>query len=144
MRRSPTVVDKVTQTPALEKTANQTFTSAAQTTAATCVEDKNVISVLDDASLSEIANNPFLKLTVKNGIDTNPADFASQSIRAMKHLQENGKNNLLYKFQSTGAHFLDFNNIKLALDERPEDLYQCLMTFIEDSDEEMSPTLETI
>ena len=64
-------------------------------------------------------------------------------------------------FQSTGAHFLDFNNITLAPAERPEDLYQRLMSFIEDnllsangnishhgevpdSDEEMSPTLENL
>ena len=40
----------------------------------------------------------FLKLAIKNAIDTNPADFASQSIRAMRRLQEHGKNNLLYKF----------------------------------------------
>jgi len=68
---------------------------------------------------------------------------------------------LHFGFQSTGAHFLDFNNITLAPAERPEDLYQCLMSFIEDNlllangnvshhgevsgaDEEMSPTLENI
>ncbi|KAK2547365.1 hypothetical protein P5673_032733 [Acropora cervicornis] len=66
---------------------------------------------------------------------------------------------LPFGFQSTGAHFLDFNNITLAPAERPEDLYQRLMSFIEDnllsangnishhgevpdSDEENSPTLE--
>ena len=64
-------------------------------------------------------------------------------------------------FQSTGAHFLNFNNITLAPAERPEDLYQCLMSFIKDNlllangnishhgevpgtDEEMSPTLENL
>ena len=36
-------------------------------------------------------------------------------------------------FQSTGAHFLDFNNITLAPAEHPEDLYQRLMSFIEDN-----------
>ena len=68
---------------------------------------------------------------------------------------------LHYGFQSTGTHLLDFNNIKLDPDERPEDLYQCLMSFIEDNlllgnshishdsetpttDEEMSPTLENL
>ena len=68
---------------------------------------------------------------------------------------------LHFGFQSTGAHFLDFNNITLAPDERPEDLYQRLMSFVEDnllvangnishhgevpgSDEEMSPTLENL
>ena len=68
---------------------------------------------------------------------------------------------LHFGFQSTGAHFLDFNNITLAPVERPKDLYQRLMSFIEenllsangnishhgevpDSDEEMSPTLENL
>ena len=68
---------------------------------------------------------------------------------------------LHFGFQSTGAHFPDFNNITLAPTERPEDLYQRLMSFIEDNlllangnishhgevpgaDEEMSPTLENL
>ena len=81
-----------------------------------------------------------------------------------------------YGFQSTGAHFLHFfslrdplpsrgplhfSNIKLDHVERPEDLYQRLISFTEDSllianghithhgeavayDEEMSPTLENM
>ena len=40
---------------------------------------------------------------------------------------------LHYGFQSTGAHFLDFSNINLEADERPEDLYQRLMSFIENN-----------
>lgn len=68
---------------------------------------------------------------------------------------------LHFGFQSTGAYFFDFNNISLASAERPEELYQRLMSFIEDnlllgngnishhgqvpgSDEEMSPTLENL
>ena len=66
-----------------------------------------------------------------------------------------------YGFQSTGAHFLDFSNIKLEVDERPEDLFQRLMSFTEDNllvanstithhgetvvvDEELSPLLKTL
>ena len=66
-----------------------------------------------------------------------------------------------YGFQSTGAHFLIFSTIKLDHYERPEDLYQRLISFTEDSllianghithhgeavayDEEMSPTLENM
>ena len=66
---------------------------------------------------------------------------------------------LHFGFQSTGAHFLDFVDLKLEPDERPEDLYQRIMAFVEDSlltttcgishhgeapreDEELSPTLE--
>ena len=68
---------------------------------------------------------------------------------------------LHYGFQTSGANFLDFNNIKLEVDERSEDLYQRLMSFIEDNlltersnilhhgelmdaDEEMSPSLENL
>lgn len=66
-----------------------------------------------------------------------------------------------YGFQSTGAHFLDFASIKLDVDEHPEDLFQQLMSFIEDNlllasssiahhgdaitaNEELSPTLENL
>jgi hypothetical protein len=66
-----------------------------------------------------------------------------------------------YGFQSTGAHFLDFNNIRLEPDERPEDLYQRLLSFIDanlltangnirhhgedvSTDEELTPSPENI
>ena len=66
---------------------------------------------------------------------------------------------LHFGFQATGAHFVDLNDIRLQPNERPEDLYQRLMAFVEDSllkgngnlthhnepiteDEELSPTLE--
>ena len=65
---------------------------------------------------------------------------------------------LHFGFQTTGAHFIDFNDIHLETDERPEDLYQRLMAFTEDcllkanvlthhgekieEDEELSPSLE--
>ena len=64
-----------------------------------------------------------------------------------------------FGFQATGAHFVDFDDIKLQPSERPENLYQRLMAFVEDSllrsncnithhneqiteDEELSPTME--
>lgn len=66
---------------------------------------------------------------------------------------------LHYGFQSTGAHFLDFSEIKLDAGEKPEDLYQRINAFVEDNlllkdsniehhgsspdeDEELSPTME--
>lgn len=66
---------------------------------------------------------------------------------------------LHYGFQSTGGHFIDFSCIRFEPDERPEDLYQRLMAFVEDNllrrdsgithngevipeDEELTPTLE--
>lgn len=64
-----------------------------------------------------------------------------------------------YGLQSTGSRFLDLANIKIKPDQRPEDLYQCLMAFVDenllttasgithhgqapDVDEELSPSLE--
>ena len=38
-----------------------------------------------------------------------------------------------YGFQSTGVHFPAFASIKLDVDERPEDLFQRLMSFIKDN-----------
>ena len=67
---------------------------------------------------------------------------------------------LHYGFQSSGSHFLDLAEIKLEAGERPEDLYQRLVSFIDDNlltvgglshhghhlteDEEITPTLENI
>ena len=61
-------------------------------------------------------------------------------------------------FQITRAHFIDFADIHLESNERPEDLYQRLMAFVQDillkanslshhgdlitEDEELSPSLE--
>ena len=64
-----------------------------------------------------------------------------------------------FGFQSSGAHFLDFDKIKLEPGERPEDLFQRINSFVEDNllrkdggirhsgenpeeDEDMSPSLE--
>ena len=65
-----------------------------------------------------------------------------------------------FGFQVTGAHFIDFSEIHLEPDERPEDLFQRLMAFVEDSllkinglnhhgetmneDEELTPTTENL
>ena len=65
-----------------------------------------------------------------------------------------------FGFQITGAHFIDFADIHLESNERPEDLYQRLMAFVEDillkanslshhgdlitEDEELSPSLENV
>ena len=66
-----------------------------------------------------------------------------------------------YWLQSCGSHLLDFADLKLEPDERPKDLYQRIMAFVEDNllkngggithhnnaadtDEDMSPSLENI
>ena len=38
-----------------------------------------------------------------------------------------------FGFQATSAKVIDFSDIHLAEDEHPEDLYQRLMAFVEDS-----------
>ena len=99
--------------------------------------------------LGQIAN--FCPIVSRNTIVKNSTSVNSiwQSIR------------LHYGFQSTGSHFLDFDNIRLEPGERPEDLFQRLMSFIEDNllkpdgsithhgdapaaEEEMSPSLENL
>ena len=99
--------------------------------------------------LSQIAN--YCPVISRNTIVKNSTSIKSiwQSIRSH------------YGFQSTGGHFLDFNNIHLEPNERPEDLYQRLSSFVEDNllraegsiqhhgklpdaDEELTPTLENI
>ena len=68
---------------------------------------------------------------------------------------------LHFGFHQTGAQFLNFDDIKLKPDERPETLYQRLLSFVEDClltknsvikhhddtievDEEVTPTLENM
>ena len=98
--------------------------------------------------LGQIAN--FCPIISRNTIVKNSVSLASiwQTIR------------LHFGFQTTGGHLLDFADIRLENDEKPEDLYQRLMAFVEDNllkttglthhesqldeDEELSPTLENI
>ena len=98
--------------------------------------------------LGQIAN--YCPIISRNTIVKNSTSLSSiwQAIR------------LHYGFQSTGAHILDLSDIKLEPDERPEDLYQRLVAFVEDNlvsanslthmgeklseDEDLSPTLENV
>ena len=102
-----------------------------------------------DLMLGQIAN--FCPVISRNTIANNLTSLSGiwQTIR------------LHYGFQSTGAHFLDFADIHLQADERPEDMYQRLVAFVEDNmlqkgsvilhhgdvidvDEEMSPSLQNM
>ena len=97
--------------------------------------------------LGHIAN--YCPVISRNTILRNSTSISSiwQSIR------------LHFGFQSTGGHVLDFTSLRLEADERPEDLYQRIMAFVEDNllrrdsgithhgqvvseDEELSPSLE--
>ena len=102
-----------------------------------------------DLMLGQIAN--FCPVVARNTIVKNSTSMQSiwQSIRAH------------FGFQSTGSRFLDFNALCLEPGERPEDLYQRLLGFIDDNllkangsirhcgeaitvDEEMTPSLENV
>ena len=99
--------------------------------------------------LGQIAN--FCSVILRNTIVKNSTSVNSiwQAIRAH------------FGFQSTEAHFLDLSSIKLKVDERPEDLFQQLMSFTEDNllvansnithhgasvsvDEELTPILDGV
>ena len=99
--------------------------------------------------LGQIAN--FCPVISRSSIVKNSTSISSvwQAIRAH------------YGFHCTCARFLDSSNIKLEVDERPEDLFQRLMSFTEDnvlvangpvthhgafvtSDEELTITLENM
>ena len=71
--------------------------------------------------LGQIAN--FCSVISRSSIVKNSTSISSvwQAIRAN------------YGFQSTDALFLDFSIIKLEVVERPEDLFQRLMSFTEDN-----------
>ncbi|KAJ7373269.1 hypothetical protein OS493_012858 [Desmophyllum pertusum] len=51
---------------------------------------------LDFVNKMSLVDKHFLDAAVSQGIDTNPADFASLSLGAMKVLQDNGKPNLIH------------------------------------------------
>ena len=99
--------------------------------------------------LGQIAN--FCPIIARNSIIKNSMSLKQigQTIR------------LHFGFQSTGGHFLDLAEIKLEADEKPEDLYQCIIAFIDDNlmrtcndikhhdetiteDEYIHPTLENV
>ena len=71
--------------------------------------------------LGQIAN--YCPVIARNIIVKNSTSMTSiwQAIRAH------------YGLQSNGAHFINFNNVSLELGERPEDLYQRLLSFIDDN-----------
>ena len=71
--------------------------------------------------LDQIAN--FCPVISRSSIVKNSTSISSvcQAIRSR------------YGFHATGAGFLDFSNIKLEVDERPDDLFQRLMSLTEDN-----------
>ena len=93
-KRTPVkVVDKVTQTLSGEQSEIHDVAESKNP-----MKLKSSMAGLDSAELVELANLAFLEVALQNGINSNPANFAELAMHAMKRLQDNGKNNLIYKF----------------------------------------------
>ena len=93
-KRTPVkVADKVTQTLSGEQIEIHGVAESKNP-----INLKSLMTGLDRAELVELANLAFLELALQNGINSNPANFAELAMHAMKRLQDNGKNNLIYKF----------------------------------------------
>ena len=143
---APFLIDGVTWGKKSKKSPLRGFTDDGEAIAAdkrrTAQQKVNILELM----LGQIAN--FCPIISRNTIVKNSTSVESiwQAIR------------LHFGYQSTGAHFIDFTDIRLNPDERPEDLYQRLMAFIEDNllqadglshhdeklteDEELTPSLE--
>jgi len=81
------MVDKIMQTTAHNQSVEISATSTNTGTCKTFSTDvAALISSLDKGQLTELANLSFLEIAIKNGIVSNPADFALLSVNAMKKL----------------------------------------------------------
>ena len=145
--------------PFLEETTTWQRASKSNTTRGLSDDDESVPEAtrktaaqkvkLLDMMLGQIAN--YCPIISRNTITKSSTSLNSiwQAIR------------LHYGFQSSGARFLDFSDIKYNPDESYEDLFQRVASFIDDSlmrtdsgithhgekianDEELSPTLENL
>ena len=96
-KQNPVCTSKET-TSELTSELNHPEPSAVSLSARSSGQFLEALSSLEEEKLEFVANATFLKLALMGGINTNPGDFATVSVKAMKVLQENGKNNLLYKF----------------------------------------------
>ena len=102
-----------------------------------------------DLMLGQIAN--YATIISRNSIVKNSTSLNDIWIKIREH----------YGFQTNGSRFLDLSHIQLAAGERPEDLYQRILSFFDDNlltvesglhhhgtvahiDEELSPSLENL
>ena len=72
----------------------------------------------------------YLQRATDLGIDSNPGDYASLSMKAMLQLQEKGKPNLVYKWSrclhnGEGKSSLDFNKMPFGLIQYSIEFFSC-------------------
>ena len=124
------------------------FTDTAATDTSPAVSKESKVTSLN-LMLGQIAN--YATIISRNQIVKNSTSLNDIWDKIRQH----------YGFNTTGSRFLDLSNIKLKAGERPEDLYQRLVSFFDDNllttdgrivhhtsvvqrDEEVSPTLENV
>lgn len=91
----------------------------------TKLEDKKV-----DTFLQGLTNKLFLELAKQKGVSTNPADYATLSLKGMECLEKSGKANLLYKFsQCFGSNKSSSNMPPMPLDRMPFGLISYMIQF---------------
>ncbi|KAJ7373303.1 hypothetical protein OS493_012894 [Desmophyllum pertusum] len=92
------------------------------------IEDlyKELLDIKKDLLLDRL----YLQRATDLGIDSNPGDYASLSIKAMLKLQEKGKPNLVYKWSrclhnEQGKPSLDFNRMPFGLLQYSIEFFSC-------------------
>lgn len=126
------VANKITQTnfqeaPPMPAAATSSNDPSLTTNAADL--DK-LLDAMGQSELTALANSLFLKLAVMSSIDSNPADFCSQSLNAMIALKENNKSNLIYKFaQAINLRHPTTNQALFPMDRMPFGLIQYQIEF---------------
>ena len=78
----------------------------------------------------EVIDTQFVRTAVAEGIDSNPADFASLSLGAMKVLQAAGKPNLIYKwskcvFGEDGKPLIPLHRMPFGLIQYQMEFFMC-------------------
>ena len=103
--------------------------------------EQQLLSVLTDiydkttqnTSLDVLCNTLdtlFLKLSIKAGITSNPGNFSSLSIQAMKLLQNRGRSNLVYKFSQMLTDKKQDNTPLISMDRMPFGLIDYAIQFM--------------
>lgn len=85
---------------------------------------------LPDVKKDILLNSLFLQRATDHGIDSNPGDFATVSLRAMLTLQQNAKPNLVYKWSrclhnEEEKSSLDFERMPFGLIQYCMEFFSC-------------------
>lgn len=130
-KKTPAVHEHVSKESS--NNGNQSDVIEGSLSSLTSTQVLEALSSINDENLKQIADASFLKLALRVGIDTNPGNFATLSVQAMKLLQSHGKNNLLYKFAyciattrpGSEEALFPFNRMPFGLVEYQIEFFSC-------------------